>query len=74
MAYMQGPAPRLTLASETLVWAGPNVRRGGGVARFIHLLGLRRSCVSLVAWGAKKNGVISAIAQGVEWIWERQNW
>ena len=72
--HVSPPAPRLTLASGTLKLAGSNVRRGGGRARFIHLLGLRRGCVSLVAWGAKKMVVISAIAQGVEWIWERQNW
>ena len=74
VAHMPPPHPRLTLASGTLKLAGYNVRRGGGRARFIHLLGLRRGGVSLVAWGAKKMVVISAIAQGVEWIWERQNW
>ena len=48
--HVSAPCPRLTLASGTLKLAGYNVRRGGGRARFIHLLGLRRGGVSLVDW------------------------
>ena len=72
--HVSTPRPRLTLDPGTLKLAGSNVRRGGGVARFIHLLGLRRGCVSLVACSAEKMVQSGIIAPGVESLCEWQNW